>query len=136
RDLAQVAALLDARRQSLLMPLARFAAANVPDLLEPLLDWTVPLSAEIADLAQWQALATLLLTGTGTLRKALNKNIGFPADKEAKPQKEAMGELLADLAGVAGLEGKLAVLCGLPRPELSEAEWATVECFSRLLRLA
>ncbi|HJV94242.1 MAG TPA: UvrD-helicase domain-containing protein, partial [Azonexus sp.] len=136
RDLAQVAALLDARRQSLLMPLARFAAANVPDLLEPLLDWTVPLSAEIADLPQWQALATLLLTGTGTLRKALNKNIGFPADKEAKPQKEAMSELLADLAGVAGLENKLAMLGGLPCPDLSEAEWATVECFSRLLRLA
>ncbi|WP_265946364.1 UvrD-helicase domain-containing protein [Dechloromonas sp. A34] len=136
RDLASVAALLDARTQSLLMPLARFAAANVPEVLEPLLDWTAPLSADIADLVQWQALATLLLTGTGTLRKALNKNIGFPADKQCKPQKEAMGELLADLAGVAGLEDRLAVLCGLPCPELSEAEWATVECFSRLLRLA
>lgn len=136
RDLASVVALLDAGWQGRLIPLARFAAANVPEVLGPLLDWTQPLSAEIADLAQWQALATLLLTATGTLRKALNKNIGFPADKEAKSHKEAMGELLADLAGVAGLEDRLAVLCGLPRPELSEAEWATVECFSRLLRLA
>lgn len=136
RDLASVAALLDAGWQGRLMPLARFAAGNVPEVLEPLLDWTEPLSVGIADLPQWQALAALLLTGTGTLRKALNKNIGFPADKEAKPHKEAMGELLAELAGVAGLEDKLAMLGGLPCPELGEAEWATVECFSRLLRLA
>jgi hypothetical protein len=47
-----------------------------------------------------------------------------------------MLELLAELRGVAGLEEALAMLVKLPRPELSEAEWATVECFSRLLRLA
>jgi len=136
RDLAQMAALLDTGWQARLMPLARFAAANVPGVLDPILDWNAPLTADIADLPAWQALATLLLTGTGTLRKALNKNIGFPADKEAKPHKEAMGELLAELAGLPGIEEKLGVLGQLPRPELSAAEWATVEGFSRLLRLA
>jgi ATP-dependent exoDNAse (exonuclease V) beta subunit len=136
RDLAQLAGLLDAGWQARLMPLARFAAANVPEVLEPLLEWTTPLAGEIADLARWQALATLLLTGTGTLRKSLTKNIGFPADKAVKGQKEAMGELLADLAAVAELEVGLGQLGSLPYPELSDAEWATVECFSRLLRLA
>ena len=97
RDLAQVANLLDSGWQQRLMPLARFAAANVPDVLEPLLDWSTPLTAAIDDLPRWQGLASLLLTATGTLRKALNKNIGFPAGKEAAAQKEAMGELLADL---------------------------------------
>ncbi|WP_211371139.1 UvrD-helicase domain-containing protein [Dechloromonas hortensis] len=136
RDLAQVANLLDSGWQQRLMPLARFAAANVPDVLEPLLDWSTPLTAAIDDLPRWQGLASLLLTATGTLRKALNKNIGFPAGKEAAAQKEAMGELLADLAGLPGIEDKLGVLGKLPQPELSAAEWATVECFSRLLRLA
>ena len=136
RDLAQVGALLDARWQSQLMPLARFAAANVPAVLEPLLDWFSPLTADIADLPRWLALANLLLTGSGTLRKALNKNIGFPADRELKPQKEAMGAFLADLAGVSGIEATLGQIGRLPYPELSAAEWSTVECFSRLLRLA
>lgn len=136
RDLAQVGSLLDAGWQSQLMPLARFAAANVPEVLKALLDWFTPLTAGIEDLPQWQALANLLLTGTGTLRKALNKNIGFPADKALKPQKEAMSALLADLAGVPGIEAALGQIGGLPYPELSDAEWSTVECFSRLLRLA
>ena len=117
RDLAQIGLLLDSRWQSLLMPLARFAAANVPDILEPLAEWTATLQPDIADLPQWQALATLLLTGTGTLRKALNKNIGFPADKPLKAQKDAMSALLADLGGVDGLEAALGQLGGLPYPE-------------------
>mgnify|MGYP001077497046 CR=1 FL=1 len=136
RDLASAESLLDARLQSLLMPLARFAAANVPDVLDSIFDWNSPLTASIADLGQWQAVANLLLTKDGTLRRQLNKNIGFPAGKEFAEQKAAMGALLDELRGVAGLEDALAVLARLPRPELSDAEWATVECFSRLLRLA
>ncbi len=118
------------------MPLARFAAANVPDVLDSIFDWNSPLTATIADLGKWQAVANLLLTKDGTLRRQLNRNIGFPAGKEFAGQKAAMGALLDELRGVAGLEDALAVLARLPRPELSDAEWATVECFSRLLRLA
>lgn len=136
RDLAAVGGLLDGRMQSLLMPLARFAAANVPGLLDGIADWNAPLTAAITDLPSWQALAGLLLTVTGTLRKTVDKRIGFPADKEFADQKKAMLELLGDLRGVTGLEEALAMLLKLPQPELSEAEWATVECFSRLLRLA
>jgi ATP-dependent exoDNAse (exonuclease V) beta subunit len=136
RDLATVGELLDARMQSLLMPLARFAAANVPGLLDPIFAWNLPLTAAIDDLVPWQAVAGLLLTGTGTLRKVVDKRIGFPADKPFADQKKAMLELLAELRGVAGLEEALAMLVKLPRPELSDGEWATVECFSRLLRLA
>lgn len=136
RDLAAVAELLDSRWQARLMPLARFAAANVPELLEPLLDWSAPLAADSAELPRWRALATLLLTGTGSLRKSLTKNIGFPAGKEFAAQKEAMSEALADLVALPGLEARLGVLGQLPQPRLSEAEWATVACFARLLRLA
>ena len=42
RDLAVVAGLLDGRIQSLLMPLASFAAANVPGTLDSIFDWNSP----------------------------------------------------------------------------------------------
>lgn len=136
RDLATAESLLGGRMQSLLMPLARFAAANAPGNFESLADWSEPLAAAMADLARWQGLAGLLLTGTGTLRKTVDKRCGFPADKEFADQKKAMLELLADLRGTAGIEAALGVLVTLPQAQLSAAEWATVECFSRLLRLA
>lgn len=136
RELASAVDLLNAAWQVRVMPLARFAAANVPDTLGPLLDWHSSLGAQIEDLSAWRALAALLLTADGGFRKALNKNIGFPAGKEFAGQKAAMGELLADLAAVPGLESALAGIGGLPSPVLSDAEWSTVEDFSRLLRLA
>ena len=136
RELARAAALLDPAWQARLMPLARFAAANAPEALAPLLDWQQPLRPHSADLAAWRALAGLLLTTDGGFRKALNKNVGFPAGKEFAEQKAAMAGLLAELAEVPGLEAALAGIGGLPAPVLSDAEWATVEDFSRLLRLA
>ncbi|MFN4325026.1 MAG: UvrD-helicase domain-containing protein [Azonexus sp.] len=136
RDLRQVAQHLDSRLQSLLMPLARFAAANVPEVLGALEGWQKTLRGELDELPLWRAVADLLLTGTGTLRKSLSKNNGFPAGKEFAEQKAAMLALLDDMRGNAGLEEALVGLGRLPRPELSAEEWATVECFSRLLRLA
>src|SRR5574343_1754272 len=118
------------------MPRARFAAANAPGTLDFISDWNLPLTVAFADLARWQAVAGLALTGSGTLRKTVDKRCGFPADKEFADQKKAMLELLADLRATTGLEDALGVLITLPQPQLSAAEWATVECFSRLLRLA
>ncbi len=135
RDLRSVGELLDGRMQSLLMPLARFAAAQAVGSFDALLDWAEPLRARIDDLARWQALAGLLLTGTGTLRKTVDKRCGFPADKPFAEQKKAMLELLADLRATPGIEAALGGLGSLPQPRLSDAEWATVACFSRLLRL-
>jgi hypothetical protein len=81
RDLAAVVRLFNGPMQSLLMPLARFAAANAPGTFDALRDWSAPLTASSGDLACWQALASLLLTTTGTLRKTVDKRCGFPADK-------------------------------------------------------
>ncbi|MDR1994882.1 UvrD-helicase domain-containing protein [Azonexus sp.] len=136
RDLAAAGELLDSRWQQQLMPLVRFAAANAPDGLESLCDWSVPLTADVDDLPRWRALAGLLLTGQGSVRKSLTKNVGFPAGKEFAAQKEAMTEVLADLAALPGIEQRLGVLGQLPPPRLSADEWATVENFARLLRLA
>ncbi|MCL2344424.1 MAG: UvrD-helicase domain-containing protein [Desulfobulbus sp.] len=136
RKLAAAGELLDSRWQERLLPLGRFAAANGPDWLEPLADWSAPLTAGISDLPRWRALAGLLLTGQGTVRKMLDKRVGFPAGKEFSAQKAAMTETLADLAALPGIEQCLGVLGQLPSPGLSAEEWASVENFARLLQLA
>ena len=66
----------------------------------------------------------------------VDKAHGFPADKEFADRKTAMLDLLALRGRSVGLEDALGMLVKLPQPRTSEAEWATVECFSRLLRLA
>ena len=136
RDLAAAAALLDAGRQQALLPLARFAAANAPGLFDPLLERRTPLTADAADLPAWRALAGLLLTEAGTLRKSLDKRLGFPADKAYADRKAAMKALLDDLAGVAGLASALQAVRAAPIPEFGEDSWLTVSVFTRLLRLA
>ena len=92
RDLTAAAQALPGRVQALLMAPARFAAANLavdkPDAsILPLEQWTAPLAGRLEDLPLWRSLAELLLTGSGTLRKRLDKNIGFPTS--AKDEKEA-----------------------------------------------
>ncbi|WP_371323520.1 UvrD-helicase domain-containing protein [Dechloromonas sp. ZY10] len=136
RTLQTAAERLDARWQTRLLPLARFAAGNGVAALAPLLERTEPARALATDLPAWRALASLLLTSSGSLRQKLDKRCGFPADKEAKPHKEAMSELLAELAQVSGLPEALAAVADLPAPHFSPAEWSTVAGFARLLQLA
>ncbi len=133
RELSATRQFLDGYRQGLLMPLARFAGGNVP-ALRPLADWLSPLTGEAGELPCWRALVGLLLTKEGTLRRSLTKNNGFPAD--AKAQKEAMLQMLGDLAAVDGLEAALDRLRRVPEAQLSDGEWACVENFSCLLQLA
>lgn len=96
----------------------------------------------VSELPRWQALATLCLTQTGTVRKQVNKNQGFPpgttaseksAAKAAKERAEACLRALADLPDlVAGLEG----VWHLPSPSYTEAEWAMIQSLLAVLRLA
>ncbi len=136
RDLARVADLLDNVTQTTMMPLARFSATNAPGRIDALLDWDTPLAASIDDLPRWQALADFLLTGAGEIRKTVDKRSGFPAGAAFADQKQSMLDLLRTLSGVTGLADALAVVPALPAPQFERADWATVECFSRLLRLA
>ncbi|MDO8934089.1 MAG: UvrD-helicase domain-containing protein, partial [Rhodocyclaceae bacterium] len=135
RDLEQAAASLGV--QGALMPLARFAAANV-DAASPLAvlcDWRTPLAGTPDELPLWRALCELLLTREGEVRKVVNKNQGFPAGKEGADQKAAMTAVLAGLAA-ASRAAALARVRLLPAPCYSEDEWRTVEALSKLLQLA
>ncbi len=136
RDLADLAALLPPPLQSGLMPPLRFAASNQPAKLAELLDWEMPFGASLDDLQGWQALAGLLLTGTGTWRKSYTVKEGFPPGAAGKPFKDALAAALEGLSVVPGLGKALGDCLDLPAPTLSDEEWATVETFSQLLRLA
>ncbi|MDR2001319.1 MAG: UvrD-helicase domain-containing protein, partial [Zoogloeaceae bacterium] len=135
RDLRRVAAAMPARAQEMLMPLARFAAGNLPDdhPLAPLRDWQRPLYAMPEELPMWQAVATLLLTKEDAPRKKLDKRDGFPPKIADTPK----GVLLAFIESLsAATIEALATLRRLPDPSYTEEEWATVTALATLLKLA
>ena len=137
RDLAAAAAAVGGIAQSQMMAAARFAgatlAADSPDApIARLETWDRVLGDDLTDLPLWRSLADLLLTGSGTLRKRLDKNCGLPPD--AKEHKAALQGVIDSLDAAA--EAALAPLRDLPPPTYRDDEWATVEIFSRLLNLA
>lgn len=135
-ELADILEILPARLQADLMPVARFAASQLPEthVLSRLGDWQVPLQAKLADLPRWQALVELLLTGTGGLRVQLNKNIGLPATAETKPFKEMLTAILNGLAQDSRSAPRLARIRLLPTPDAGDM--ALIADLSRLLHLA
>ena len=116
--------------QQQIMPLARFAADNLGG--GALADWQTPLPADADALAQWQALADLVLTQGDTVRKQVDKRQGFPADKAVRAQKEAMTELLAAMN--AQQAEALAEVRRLPAHNAVDA--AVVQALVSLLTLA
>ena len=129
-ELAELARTLDAARQAPWMPLARFAAAQLGG--GDLVGWNEALSAEIAELPRWRALAAFLLTQDDTARKTVNVKNGFPAGKEFKAQKDAM------LAALEALDpdavAALVRLRQLPTPEHDNDD--IVRALARLMKLA
>lgn len=133
RDLDQSSCRWGAAIQSALMAAARYAAAqtNGPTALA---DWREPCAARIEDLPCWRALADLVLTRDGALRKTLNAKNGFPATPEGRAHRDAV---LAALNGIGDeAAAALARIRRLPEPRYGEADWAAVEVFAHVLRLA
>lgn len=135
-ELAAVLTVLPARLQAELMPVARYAASQLPDthLFSRLRDWQQPLRARVDDLPQWQAVVELLLTGTGGLRAQLNKQIGLPATDEAKAYKTALTAVLDSLAQDSRSAACLARVRLLPAAD--GEDMALIADLSRLLNLA
>lgn len=127
---------LPARTQQALMPIARFAASQLPadHALASLLDWQTALTASLEDVSGWRALADLLLTSSGGLRKRLDKNMGLPATDEAKPYKEALTDLLNGLAQDSRAEATIARVRMLPDPDSQDD--ALIADLSQLLNIA
>ncbi len=87
-DLARLASLMPPGWAQDLSGPCRLAADRLSQTdkmpeVQPLLDWEgAPLAVSLSALAQWQALAALVLTKDGSLRKTANKTTGFDAGSD------------------------------------------------------
>lgn len=137
-DIQAAADSLSPRFQQALMPIARFAASNLPDekLIAQLLDWDSPLDAHTDRLKMWQAVADLLLTSAGSLRKRLDKNMGLPATDAAKPHKDALLAIIDTMQQTRGAEEALARLRLLPSPKQDASTWQMIATLAQLLHIA
>lgn len=135
-ELQQIASCMQPALQSLLMPIAQFAAFNLPEdhSLAVLRNWDSVIPAQQAALPMWCALADLLLTDKGQLRKAagLNVNFGFPPSDEGKAQKAALAEILASFDDLTMLHQ----VRSLPNMQPDVMRWETISHLSQLLNLA
>src|SRR5450830_219429 len=118
-----------------LMPLARYAAANLSEDADiaPLLDWQLDLVADAENLVQWQALANFLLTKSEkSYRKSVNKTNGFPATDEGKSKKEAYFAIVNTLEH----SKHLAAILDLPSIATLEENQVVIQALTKLLILA
>jgi ATP-dependent exoDNAse (exonuclease V) beta subunit len=144
-DLAE--ATLSAAHQSIpfhlrddLLSLGRYAATCLEGGDRPLAALTgletFP-SAGAGTLQAWRGLSDLLLTSSGTLRKRLDKNCGFPPGKgEALAMKNRMHEILERLAANPEIERLLEEVRQLPPPVYPEDQWGILQALVELLPLA
>ena len=121
--------------QHILMPIARFAAANLlaenPHANQPLMDWQTPLAAAPEDLTMWRTLADLLLKDNGEPRLSVDKRHGFPATEEGKVQKLALFEVITAINDPAALHR----VRQLPLIDDS-SNWQIIATLSQLLNIA
>jgi ATP-dependent exoDNAse (exonuclease V) beta subunit len=117
---------------------ARLAATHLQDgeddnKLLALLDWTEELPPDADVLDQWRAVAHLLLTGTGSLRKTVNKNLGFPAKCA---HKEPFVAWLEAADGQAAWVRRLNAVRDIPEPRFTDAQWEVLGAQLMTLALA
>lgn len=137
-DLGLAATVVNVRVQTHLMPVARFAASNLPceHAIALLADWETPLTTDPETLPMWRAVCDLLLTSNETLRSRFDKNMGLPATDASKSFKEALTEAIETLRATPGAEAAIARIRRLPLPRHGDEEWQIIGIFAQLLNLA
>jgi ATP-dependent exoDNAse (exonuclease V) beta subunit len=96
-------------------------------------------AANVASVEHWQAISDLFLTQSGTWRKRLDKNAGFPTEtqdgdkKLAKSLKDKFLELLGALREDNQLLEKLQEVKCLPSAQYPSGQWELLESMTRLL---
>ena len=126
--------------QERILPLASYSGENIANSepknsiasLRSLDSFPLPL---IDELYKWKGISKLLLTASGELRKTANKNLGFPADKNAHAikMKEGFTQLLKSLDEHQPLIKTLAKIVTLPSPHFTDHEWNILRSTIRLL---
>ncbi len=112
-----------------LLDLLQYAAGNLGQSPPP--GWP---GCEPADIAAWRRLRGLLLTNSGSWRRRLDKNMGFPAGKGVAAERKAqLQDVVAELAQLDGLEQRLADIGILPEINTGSDSWQLLVHLSRLL---
>jgi len=125
-----------------LQELGSYAADNLAatDVTSPLspLSGQSSLTAAAADLPTWLAIAHLVLTGQGTLRKSVDKRLGFPAAKAgtAFEMKQRMKSCLEELQQKSHVHACLRELRLLPAATYTNEQWVVLDALIELLPLA
>lgn len=91
-------------------------------------------SDDAADIALWQGLAWLLLTGEGQPRQRFDKRLGMPTEQpELKVRALAVTNALESMDELVQL---LAAMPRLPGPTYDDSEWVVLKALFLVLRLA
>ena len=114
---------------------ADFAAQHCPEdsSVSACRGFTSLPSATMDQMPFWGGIANLLLTSSGSIRKAVNKNIGFPAGAKDKEVKQRMGTLLQQFDQLPSLVAALNQLRLLPQQLYNEQQWQLIEALFHLL---
>ncbi len=136
QEMQTVAEVFNTRLQTELMPLARFAASQLPSEhpISILAGWDAPLSIDADILPVWLAVCELVMTKDNSIRAKIDKNIGFPADK--KDEKASFSAILESMASDAGIADALARIRALPAISDDQDGWQIIATLSKLLNLA
>jgi ATP-dependent exoDNAse (exonuclease V) beta subunit len=122
-----------------LRELVKFAAANLAeDQPEHPFIALLHEQEDPDSLRQWLALAHLILTASGDVRKSVNKINGFPADKSSHSQ-EMKGRALSLFEQIRGNSAATEALQGvrqLPASCYTSDQWRVLESLIELLPLA
>lgn len=139
-ELGRIKSAIPAPVSESLPAFARYAGRNLLDSDSPIrqLGGIEEIPGPYADeLPAWRGLGDLLLTKEGGVRKAVNKNCGFPPNgSEAKGMKEGFQELLDLIRSDARLIDSLKKIKGLPEPKLSPEDWEILDALIHLLPIA
>ena len=139
RELTRAEAVLGRELLTALGPCLAAAARNIGATRGDFVPWETdssPLGADLRDLGRWRAVATVLLTAGGNIRKKVDKKLGFPPNCA---EKEVIHDLLEGLAQSDSAEDAAASLCAvrdLPEPRYDVADWERVRDVAQVLVLA
>jgi ATP-dependent helicase/nuclease subunit A len=139
RELARAHRILGREILAALAPCLSAAAHNLGGTREDFLPWQADVSAlgaELRDLGRWRAVAVVLLTSGGKIRRRVDKNLGFPPTCAEKGVIQALLEELERRGSAADVAAALCTVRDLPEPRYGAADWERVRDVAQVLVLA
>jgi ATP-dependent exoDNAse (exonuclease V) beta subunit len=113
--------------------LRRHFSDSVAREIATLLEWDSLPAVSLADAPRWQAVADLLLTKTGDIRKRVDTTMGFPS---GHPLKTRCQNLLASLASDTALLEALREFRELPAARFEDPQWHAMQSVIEVLAIA